>query len=74
MTYPIKFLMKWYTANKPVSFNDKSDRNVGNACSIGAFCDNNMPFALLGTVFVVNWANVVEVVFVDDVANNMRWL
>lgn len=74
-TYPIKLLMKWYTPNKLVSVNNKSDLSDGNALCICTFGGINKSLVLqLDTVFVVKFANVVDVVVVDAVSNKTRWL
>lgn len=78
-TYPvIKLLMKWYTLNRLVSVNNKSDFIDGSAFIECAFsCDAavaNRSGALqqLDTVRVVKLANVVDVVVIDVVSNRTR--
>lgn len=67
-------LMKWYTLNKLVSVNSKSDLSDGKTfidCTFGGCA--NRSFALqLDTVSVVKLANVVDVVVVDAVSKSTR--
>lgn len=65
--------MKWYTLNKLVSVNCKSDLIDGNTfidCTFGSA--NKSVVLQLDTVRVAKFANVVDVVVVDAVSNSTR--
>lgn len=73
LTYPIKLLMKWYTLNKLVSLNPKSDLIDGRTFIDCTFGSASKSVTLqLDTVRVVKFANVVDVVVVDAVSNSTR--